>query len=287
MSATTHAAKETMTVTEDDITFTVGRFDDGRSKPYVINFDNDGDSSKYTFNTDGFVTNIKVGTERYRVVYRTNGDLRRVRRTDSGARLLETEGIEEVDEDGMFERRRLYACNDCEDAWDAVCDEGVPSVCSIVGYGSPLTDAATASMETLCESFGNACSQSGGAEACVDQCECERSLAISLEWYSAGDLDLHVYEPSGVEVYYNNRNGVSSSAVAVGDLRVPHCHKDVAILALSFADGVFLTARPTVTARYCIHVAALSKQLYPGIRTRWSPHIPTILSWDQPATPRF
>ena len=173
MSTTTYAAKESMTVAQDGITFTVIRSDDGRSKPYIVKFAEDGVSSKYTFKSDGSVANIKVGTEKYKVLYKSNGNLKRVKRWDSGVRMLQTEDMEDIEEDGMFEHRRLYACHDCEEAWDAVCDIGVPSVCSIVGYGSPLTGAATASMETFCESFGAACALYNGAEACADQCECE------------------------------------------------------------------------------------------------------------------
>lgn len=66
--------------------------------------------------------------------------------------------------------RRLFACEDCAEAWDAVCDKGVPSVCELVGYGSPITDAAASSIATMCEKFGSACSAAGGMEACTGQC---------------------------------------------------------------------------------------------------------------------
>lgn len=59
MSATTYAAEEGVWIIEDDIIFTVDRFDDGGRKPHTIKFDDDGDSSKYRFNTDEFTTNTK------------------------------------------------------------------------------------------------------------------------------------------------------------------------------------------------------------------------------------
>lgn len=67
--------------------------------------------------------------------------------------------------------RRLYDCIDCIDAWDNVCDEGVPSVCELVGYGSPITAVGQAAISTVCETLGAACSGSGGEEACAGQCE--------------------------------------------------------------------------------------------------------------------
>lgn len=67
--------------------------------------------------------------------------------------------------------RRLYDCVDCVDAWDKVCDEGVPSVCALVGYGSPITAVGEAAISTVCETLGAACSASGGEEACAGQCE--------------------------------------------------------------------------------------------------------------------
>lgn len=80
-----------------------------------------------------------------------------------------------LDEDGLLvdhgrKHRRLFACEDCVEAWDAVCGKGVPSVCELVGYGSPITDAAAASIATMCEKFGSACAMAGGMEACTGQC---------------------------------------------------------------------------------------------------------------------
>lgn len=126
--------------------------------------------------------------------------------------------------DGMHHqaRRALYACDDCEEAWDMVCDSGVPSVCDLVDYGSPISAQATASLETVCNTFGGACSAAGGMEACQDQCEgdddgeCVIPLYVTLDWFADGaltegaDLDIHVIEPSGVEVSGSNLCGVSA-----------------------------------------------------------------------------
>lgn len=67
LSATGAAATEGVTVTERGIDFEVDRFTDGRSKPYRVVFNNDGLRAVYRFDTDGRVTNIRAGSERYRV----------------------------------------------------------------------------------------------------------------------------------------------------------------------------------------------------------------------------
>lgn len=172
-----------------------------------------GGKSVHKFNAAGFVTTILVGSERYRVLYDAKGDVSEVRLTPSssgrrglfgfdgqeiaaaggGGRVGEGAGVPgagmivgagewqggPVDNDNNTRRRRhslrrrLYACDDCVEAWDAVCDDGVPSVCDLVGYGHPISAAAEASIATLCDGMGRACSGSGGEEACLGQCEAD------------------------------------------------------------------------------------------------------------------
>lgn len=119
------------------------------------------------------------------VKYKSNGDLDCVELKYSNRRGLaeeqdeeqdeeedeEEENIDGADEGPMFGNRRLYSCDDCEGAWNAVCDEGVPSVCNLVGYGSPLSSEAAASIEIVCRVFGAACSTYGELAACEGQCE--------------------------------------------------------------------------------------------------------------------
>lgn len=104
------------------------------------------------------------------MLYKSDGDLKRVKLTSSGRRKLE--GKDFAQQGDVFERhRRLYACSECERNWDTVCDEGVPTVCNLVGYGAPILAAGEAAISTMCETFGNACSRAGGVEACAGQCE--------------------------------------------------------------------------------------------------------------------
>lgn len=63
----TEAARESMYVEEDGISFQVARYEDGRSKPFRVIFTTDGARSVYNFKTAGFVSTVKVGSERYKV----------------------------------------------------------------------------------------------------------------------------------------------------------------------------------------------------------------------------
>lgn len=63
-----NAVRETLSVTEGGVTFTVARYDDGRNKPYRLKFKQDGTRSLYMFDSATHVTNLKVGQdERYQV----------------------------------------------------------------------------------------------------------------------------------------------------------------------------------------------------------------------------
>lgn len=186
------AASDTMTVGASGVSFSLVRYDDGREAPYTVTFTEDSTQSTYTFSTSGFVTDIAVGSEEYEVLYESDGeDLSEVRLASSGGRrrgLLAPDAVGHAQEEaggGMLvgggggqselgsstnQRRRLYGCDDCVETWDAVCDDGVPSVCDLVDYGSPISPAAEASITTMCEVMGRACSKSGGTETCAGQC---------------------------------------------------------------------------------------------------------------------
>lgn len=70
------------------------------------------------------------------------------------------------------EGRRLEFddCTACEEAWDALC-AGQSFVCDLVDYGSPLSATAAASVDSVCETFGSACSSYEAIEACQGQCK--------------------------------------------------------------------------------------------------------------------
>lgn len=178
LTHTSVAARERMTVEEGGITFKVNSFDDDRSNPYNVMFRAyDGAAlSKFRFDAAGKVAKINVGTERYEVLYTSDGNLDKVQLRSSTRRALAEEMQFGADGPVHFPgatleyRRRLYACSDCEKAWDKVCDVGVPTVCHLVGYDSPVLDATAASISMMCDTFGRVCSRYTSVEACAGQC---------------------------------------------------------------------------------------------------------------------
>lgn len=62
-----NAERGTLTVTEDDVEFTVIGFNDGRNRPYRLKFSQDDTRSLFTFNSRELVTTIRVGAETYGV----------------------------------------------------------------------------------------------------------------------------------------------------------------------------------------------------------------------------
>lgn len=176
----TRAAQEEVRVEEDGITFRVGRFDDGRTNLYALDFWVSGlKMSRYRFNVNGRVGYIRATAERYVVRYYGNGSLREVDRKDTGGRmLLADENAEEAqleledlneENDVLFDHRRLYACEDCVSAWDAICTGGVSSICNLLGNDA-LGTAADTSIEIVCETFVNVCARLSAEEGCDGQC---------------------------------------------------------------------------------------------------------------------
>lgn len=104
-----------------------------------------------------------------KILYDTSNDLESVELAPSDRRALGR-----VDDDATrtaFEGRRLVFedCAACEEAWDASC-ASASSVCDLVGFGSPFSAEAAASIDTTCETFGSACLSHNAVEACQGQC---------------------------------------------------------------------------------------------------------------------
>lgn len=176
------AGRDEIIVHEGGITFRVARYDDGRKKPYLLKFWASGvKTSKYRFKQDGRVGSIKAGTEKYSVWHKRNGSFKKVVRKDAGGRMLlgdenaeENQQIDQggIDEGGQavqFEHRRLYACDDCDEAWDIVCNVGVPTICNLRD-NETLGTKGDSSVAIACETFGIACSKLSADEACDGQC---------------------------------------------------------------------------------------------------------------------
>ena len=144
------ADRDRFRVTHDGISFLVDRYDDGRAKPFAVAF-TDAFRSVYKFDAEGSVTDIKTDDETYNVIYKNNGDLKKVKGTTSTRRILtqnagEIEGgdISPADDetldaeeerpspsDKSNHRRRLYDCEDCTHTWNTLCNEGVETVCAL------------------------------------------------------------------------------------------------------------------------------------------------------------
>lgn len=61
------AARNGLSVTENDIEFDVACFDDGRIRPYRVVFWDENVRNLYDFDSSGRVQIFRIGTERYRV----------------------------------------------------------------------------------------------------------------------------------------------------------------------------------------------------------------------------
>lgn len=179
VSVEVEASWQKLQVKGDGIEFDLGFESCGGTNTYQMEFAEDGVQSVYTFQADGCVTSVEVGSERYEPVYDSSADLVDV--VQKKRRSL-AEGKEEYggwfDGGAVFGNRRLSVCDDCIDTWDALCDEGAPCVCELLKFESNLSEVAKKSITTMCEKFGGGlCSDSGGAEICAGQCEEDGSPA--------------------------------------------------------------------------------------------------------------
>ena len=218
------ASKEKIRVSYGGVNFNIIRFDDERTTIYKIRFKVDGETSTYKFNTDGDVTDVKVGDLTYEVGPTSVTDVSST--TNQSHRSTKRALAEDNEETGngaidlfMIDRRRLYACGNCEGAWDLMCSQGLQSVCKLVDFGSPFGDSAEVSISTVCDDFGGACSSFNANQACEHQCEDEddtgqctvlrQRLPLSAQIFAAdGALQLTSYpiivslHPMCIAYYY-------------------------------------------------------------------------------------
>lgn len=168
-----------ITVSQRGLKFKVFYSDDGRTKPLKMTLKADDENSVYMFDTDGNVTDIAVGDLRYQVgpTSVTDVSLADDNQPPGPTRRVLAEDNRETQnhllERSSVERRRLFPCGDCEDAWSLMCGRGLQSVCNLVDYGPPFGDSAEVSVSTVCNGFGVACSGLTVHQACENQCEDE------------------------------------------------------------------------------------------------------------------
>lgn len=232
----------TITVPFEGVDYVVDRYDDLGEPSFEVTFNDFDFTSVYEFDLNGFVKILSADNERYRFLYRSNGNLRRVRLLSSRRQLGEEEEIEgdvpdmvQVDETDPavmgvlgettpapgFRRRLFEDCGACLQTWDTVCDNGVATVCNLQDYGSPILSTGEVSIDVFCNDFGTLCNDLTADYVCQAECggvidECLAPLTITLEYEHTGEsgsssgqgdgylLDLYVIEPGGQTAYWNN-----------------------------------------------------------------------------------
>ena len=164
-------------VTRDGTTFEIVRYRHGRSSVF---FEGDDDvMSEYVYNKAGYVATFEAGSEEYKIIYDDDGDVEDVERRDDrrvrALRLSEGQNIrlEGVLEDmAMLGRRKANSCEDCKEAWDTVCGDGLESLCDLQDdYGSVFGKLGEESVDTMCNTFSRACRDISANEACEDRCD--------------------------------------------------------------------------------------------------------------------
>lgn len=139
------ARKETLKIEKAGVRFKVHWWDDGRDVPYQIHFKKDGVEAKHKFSSDGRLYQLKVGSTTYTFTWDSldfGEGSPSIKVADSGEdRMLvgqdEGEGVEDTDADIIFNQRRLYACDDCENAFETLCGQGLDDVCLLLGSYIP------------------------------------------------------------------------------------------------------------------------------------------------------
>lgn len=183
----TEALQITVKEPRSGTTFKVSKLDDVRNTPYRVYFwDDTLRGSSYRFDEAGDLAYLRVDREVYYDIEKNDGAAEGYnasfgKKDVGGRRMLVGEGGAEEDgyahlsqdaeTDGAQagRRRRLDDCTDCEVAWNAVCDTGLPVVCGMVGHPS-LGDAGASSLGKMCSGFGSLCSSLSADSACGGLC---------------------------------------------------------------------------------------------------------------------
>lgn len=177
------AAREMIFFKEQGTDFRIDWWDDDRSEPYEVHFTTYDVSSVYTFDASGGLTTLKTSG----VLYTFDMDVETANGTpgiqssssssDVGSRKLLLPHHEAVEEVAGYGGRRLYACTDCEETWDTLCDNGLVDVCDWVELlPSVFTKDAQISLLIVCSAFGAECKMSASS-VCDGQCT-EGAFAI-------------------------------------------------------------------------------------------------------------
>ena len=170
------AAKERFVVEQGGVWFIGIVLDDGRSNPFKIIFDVDGDKATFVFDTEFNVAKIIVGNLNHdigasRALIATpsnnesSGSTRRV--LQEGTEITENQAFEF----SVVERRRLITCGDCENAWNLMCDQGRPSVCALEDVDPPFEEQVETAIAILCDALVERFSAFTAEAACEGLCD--------------------------------------------------------------------------------------------------------------------
>ena len=195
-ASTGSATRYVITFKNFGVKFKIDWWDDGRDEPYRMSFTKRGIYSAYMFNARGNLESITVDGEEQ--TFSTSRKLVATAEDNAARKLLavqedlEDEKMSTLSEDiasrslpAMQEdletdeteldqenhRRRLYACSDCENSWDTMCDTGLGDVCGVVAWGGLTGDAKTA-VKIFCTKFNKECdaAYANGETPCADDC---------------------------------------------------------------------------------------------------------------------
>lgn len=162
-AAVTNAAYTGLTVTEDDITFSIDLFE-GSVNPYRVSFKLDDVFSAYKFSDTGRIVSLKVGSTRY--FFFTGEDQMDEETTESdspesetGNRMLvSTDEITPAKTVGFHRRLYWLECSDCEAAVETLCSVSLDDVCFVRdNLFEKFTDDGQDSLNAMCDVFGAAC----------------------------------------------------------------------------------------------------------------------------------
>lgn len=160
----TKATSGKIVVEQGNTTFTLIGNVDGRKKPYKIRFKEEGVKSGFKLDSEGLVKVVVVGSEKYKVVHNSEGDLVRVKNISSGsARYLKDQEMDTAEQAiqpatlGRRRRRRLYDCLDCYNMWDVMCNNGRESVCELASLGTDVLSETALGAGGTCATRSNSC----------------------------------------------------------------------------------------------------------------------------------
>lgn len=188
-------SSELMKVTLNQTEFRLNYWADGRSRPYRVQFIQDGLISNYFYNEEGYINLFRIGTMLWGVWYRSES-IARVELLNPGGKLRRELRASENMAISTRHQPSLLHCLQCEAIWSTVCEshETIASgtACEVNAWknGALFDHGTSRSLNTMCNVFTETCRKVSRADACEGQCT---YIAV-------------VTEPCGVSCYERGRS---------------------------------------------------------------------------------